>query len=211
MCFNRRREANPLATWYNPLPAQNAFAFQSQTRSQSPGDGYYVADEVASADVSIADAKPIPWRLSCRQGQLSWTCVFQSQTRSQSPGDSARKGSLCARLFVSIADAKPIPWRPLVSPVVTPLTLMFQSQTRSQSPGDSGIVTHVDFFTLVSIADAKPIPWRRLEGIRERGDAIRVSIADAKPIPWRRRLQTGVYLHQLSFNRRREANPLATN
>src|SRR6266702_2866426 len=37
-CFNRRREANPLATWTSAshyLPIQK---FQSQTRSQPPGD-----------------------------------------------------------------------------------------------------------------------------------------------------------------------------
>src|SRR6266567_3736650 len=36
--------------------------FQSQTRSQSPGDMACLIHQVAYVDVSIADAKPIPWR-----------------------------------------------------------------------------------------------------------------------------------------------------
>src|SRR6266566_992151 len=110
--------------------------FQSQTRSQSPGDDGITFLGFRPLRVSIADAKPIPWRLLCFSSLVSAEVQFQSQTRSQSPGD--------------------LPSLSVMFPA-----FQFQSQTRSQSPGDTV----------------------------------------QKPL---RCIQT------ISFNRRREANPLAT-
>jgi len=134
---NRRREANPLATLTGHFLSANYFRFQSQTRSQSPGDIKIWSARNPRRSVSIADAKPIPWR----------------------PG-YAHYGR--AYVDVSIADAKPIPWRhvtpertyllserfnrrreanPLATPSCSYLAIVhrrFQSQTRSQSPGDLG-------------------------------------------------------------------------
>src|SRR6266566_5187112 len=88
---------------------------------------------------------------------------------------------------------------------------------------------------IVSIADAKPIPWRHYEALTL-PSWIKVSIADAKPIPWRLLFIWYVHLPRfvfqsqtrsqspgdaisslnidllcdMCFNRRREANPLAT-
>src|SRR5947207_2842565 len=62
----------------------------------------------------------------------------------------------------------------------------FQSQTRSQSPGDPKDATSAN-------------------------NSVQVSIADAKPIPWLLILNIITQVPQLCFNRRREANPLATN
>jgi len=62
----------------------------------------------------------------------------------------------------------------------------------------------------VSIADAKPIPWRLRPDFKVQ-EEIAVSIADAKPIPWRRLYLFTDDLAYFRFNRRREANPLATN
>src|SRR6266566_1965706 len=61
--FNRRREANPLATQV------------VEERPQTFGT------------VSIADAKPIPWRPPIDDPAEYANSLFQSQTRSQSPGD----------------------------------------------------------------------------------------------------------------------------
>src|SRR6266487_4204203 len=60
--FNRRREANPLATCISRLCGNLMQLFQSQTRSQSPGDTSLPVISTLTFDVSIADAKPIPWR-----------------------------------------------------------------------------------------------------------------------------------------------------
>src|SRR5438034_845670 len=109
--------------------------FQSQTRSQSPGDKPKVALPKDAVVVSIADAKPIPWRrhalsdviaafngfnrrreanplaTSVFSGSRKARLKFQSQTRSQSPGDRQCTERRCSMTYVSIADAKPIPWR----------------------------------------------------------------------------------------------------
>src|SRR6266568_3620305 len=110
--------------------------------------------------------------------------LFQSQTRSQSPGDHNNCIISLGTLSVSIADAKPIPWRP-----------------------DLSHQCHVA--ATVSIADAKPIPWRHTGAVVAYVTSL-VSIADAKPIPWRQALVKVLMFHRSSFNRRREANPLAT-
>src|SRR6266571_1977265 len=88
-------------------------SFQSQTRSQSPGDLSVGGNEPSRLDVSIADAKPIPWRRAITSIGGSTNATFQSQTRSQSPGDMG------------------------IDSIVLAQTMSFQSQTRSQSPGDS--------------------------------------------------------------------------
>ena len=135
--FNRRCEANPLATnterasaereshvsiadakpilWrHHPTDASELrqSEFQSQMRSQSSGDMLLAMAQCSSMrDVSIADAKPILWR---RMASLS----------------------RCGLWLVSIADAKPILWRPQPDPYTDFYTSEFQSQMRSQSSGD---------------------------------------------------------------------------
>ncbi len=86
--FNLRREANPLATCHQICLAAFRYPFQSQARSQSPGDG--MAGDLAEKtfEVSISGEKPIPWR--------------PASSRSISP----------ISLSVSISGEKPIPWRP---------------------------------------------------------------------------------------------------
>ncbi len=136
VCFNRRREANPLATRNGILDGNKANQFQSQTRSQSPGDFHdklqcakchkcfnrrREANPLATnidlthfkllSIVSIADAKPIPWRLDMPVKDMNSLLRFQSQTRSQSPGDGHSCTVTTRCNHVSIADAKPIPWR----------------------------------------------------------------------------------------------------
>ncbi len=160
--------------------------------------------------VSIADAKPIPWRRSLAMRPMSRNYSFQSQTRSQSPGDA---------LPSSVSQA------PAAS---------FQSQTRSQSPGDKRLPKYSTQVVSVSIADAKPIPWRRLEtslrllairGFNRRREAnplaTRSSFAMCAIVskfqsqtrsqsPGDVHVGSHYAKHATSFNRRREANPLAT-
>src|SRR6266566_5118911 len=90
MSFNRRREANPLATSFDGSNVISYNEFQSQTRSQSPGD------------------------IEAHSPALRIVNKFQSQTRSQSPGDGYGLYEEPAAAPVSIADAKPIPWRHLL-------------------------------------------------------------------------------------------------
>src|SRR6266571_7273639 len=74
VCFNRRREANPLATVCGSGSDGIGYLFQSQTRSQSPGDVDTDVREQEEIEVSIADAKPIPWRhnLDSVRGSISY-------------------------------------------------------------------------------------------------------------------------------------------
>ncbi len=84
--FNRRREASPRATCCSGISKGGTFQFQSQTRSQSPCDGYSSLRGISSNG-------------------------FQSQTRSQSPCDLDDPGGFSHGYMVSIADAKPVPVR----------------------------------------------------------------------------------------------------
>src|SRR6266566_5064112 len=85
--FNRRREANPLATAVSGL------------------------DRPSRLKVSIADAKPIPWR------RYLLYCVVCSH--------------VC---FNRRREANPLATSTLIATLG--ISLEFQSQTRSQSPGD---------------------------------------------------------------------------
>ncbi len=87
--FNLRREANPLATSTPVSFAARQFPFQSQARSQSPGD----AEQHAAFTTYLK---------------------FQSQARSQSPGDHNAYEKYCKLFYVSISGEKPIPWRPIL-------------------------------------------------------------------------------------------------
>ncbi len=62
LCFNLRREANPLATVPNGVATLSSLMFQSQARSQSPGDVCVTDHETWGYFVSISGEKPIPWR-----------------------------------------------------------------------------------------------------------------------------------------------------
>src|SRR6266567_1679972 len=134
---------------------------------------------------------------------------FQSQTRSQSPGDGASSVDppIPRVSFNRRREANPLAtrdaWRWLNR------SARFQSQTRSQSPGDFMYSLWKKSKKTVSIADAKPIPWRLRPDFKVQ-EEIAVSIADAKPIPWRRLYLFTDDLAYFRFNRRREANPLAT-
>src|SRR6266852_5154551 len=62
LCFNLRREANPLATSGSNLDCARYILFQSQARSQSTGDFAKLDDMCACVAVSISGEKPIHWR-----------------------------------------------------------------------------------------------------------------------------------------------------
>ncbi len=135
--FNLRREANPLATRYAPGLACLLALFQSQARSQSPGD--------ASVDWG---GNPIMY-------------VFQSQARSQSPGDSCRAGPISPVSLVSISGEKPIPWRldRLMREIAKCDSFNLRREanplaTRSRRKGRRSP-------SWVSISGEKPIPWRQ--------------------------------------------------
>ncbi len=184
LCFNLRREANPLAT--PPLVAvcQVLPSFQSQARSQSPGDKVVIPPFLIMLFVSISGEKPIPWRLNLMQfGNQSQECF--NLRREANPLATAQVAGLTSGAgVVSISGEKPIPWRPRflnlmaalcasfnlrreANPLATwPLNAIsckpstFQSQARSQSPGDWLIAVLVFLFLIVSISGEKPIPWR---------------------------------------------------
>src|SRR6266699_2314164 len=134
---------------------------------------------------------------------------FQSQTRSQSPGDLLGQLGVVPRTigFNRRREANPLATHPPKEG--QPAKYEFQSQTRSQSPGDLLADLTSAGLIRVSIADAKPIPWRRgIEQIQP-GDRLRFNRRrEANPLATR---QKSAALHQcVCFNRRREANPLAT-
>src|SRR5437763_144613 len=87
-------------------------SFQSQPRSQPPGDGG-------------------------TSQNYSQNYKFQSQPRSQPPGDSLRQGAYPSHPTVSISTEKPTPWRQRSTPAELYYISAFQSQPRSQPPGDS--------------------------------------------------------------------------
>ncbi len=60
--FNLRREARPLATDYALYSNQPLVQFQSQTRSQAPGDAHKINYGLFTEFISISDEKPGPWR-----------------------------------------------------------------------------------------------------------------------------------------------------
>src|SRR6266566_3031643 len=112
--FNLRREARPLATPSFIPEHQFKRQFQSQTRSQAPGDLLYLQIQSLNTRISISDEKPGPWRRCPLVYPLISIYLFQSQTRSQAPGDyNAFTHSLLC-WFISISDEKPGPWRQLI-------------------------------------------------------------------------------------------------
>ncbi len=136
-----------------------AHRFQSQARSQSPGDAAETSTERKAGCVSISGEKPIPWRLGDRDIQP-------------------------IILDVSISGEKPIPWRPRKSGKRHSRQRMFQSQARSQSPGDDHASRQSRDKSAVSISGEKPIPWRHRASDRAPAHQ-QVSISGEKPIPWR--------------------------
>ncbi len=135
--FNLRREANPLATCIHAGNAGLLIGFQSQARSQSPGDLKEGSDQATISAVSISGEKPIPWRHTRIWPEVV-VLSFQSQARSQSPGD-----------------IQPI--------ILDDIEYLFQSQARSQSPGDSPPYLSPHTQIIVSISGEKPIPWRQVK------------------------------------------------
>ncbi len=160
--------------------------FQSQARSQSPGDRPYLATRgIAYRFQSQARSQSPGDKIANRYRERLF--VFQSQARSQSPGDSVAPGFPRARISVSISGEKPIPWRQDESSSDEKISHLFQSQARSQSPGDverlyGWLISRKfqsqarsqspgDWFAPcapcdchhVSISGEKPIPWRRAE------------------------------------------------
>ncbi len=159
--------------------------FQSQARSQSPGDEGFLSQHDATLMVSISGEKPIPWRLSSAGSLRPNVTLFQSQARSQSPGDAVKFacGKMSNNRFNLRREANPLATAPGLR--LSPPLFVFQSQARSQSPGDFSA------------------------SLLEPGGS-RVSISGEKPIPWRRPAQKPQRPQRNRFNLRREANPLAT-
>ncbi len=109
--FNLRREANPLATTDTASPRADAAEFQSQARSQSPGDWLCrtsgqsqfqrfnlrrEANPLATSYTEWAKEHAQCFNLRREANPLAtirasscatFSCKFQSQARSQSPGD----------------------------------------------------------------------------------------------------------------------------
>ena len=168
--FNRRCEANPLAT-------------------------YRVIKRIANLHVSIADAKPILWR-QCHSCDTSsrQLCVSIADAKPilwrllLSPMISRPR-------CVSIADAKPILWRPDSTFVRACVIAWFQSQMRSQSSGDASRdrVTVKLLRCFNRRCEANPLATKRRRTDYSDTDGL-VSIADAKPILWRHTASTH---HQL--------------
>src|SRR6266567_4659496 len=73
-------------------PPISIYLFQSQTRSQAPGDSVLFAVALASFSISISDEKPGPWRRRDFVTVPILPYIFQSQTRSQAPGDVDTNG-----------------------------------------------------------------------------------------------------------------------
>src|SRR6266699_1311629 len=163
--FNLRREARPLATSCICKSKVLIPVFQSQTRSQAPGDSVLFAVALASFSISISDEKPGPWR------------PFTSgASPTPHPYFNLRREA-----------------RPLATNVPThffPPRVEFQSQTRSQAPGDAFCHVASSAVRIISISDEKPGPWRRELFANWKRTTFNISISDEKPGPWRRTLQT---------------------
>ncbi len=112
------------------------YVFQSQARSQSPGDEADVYIVLATDAVSISGEKPIPWRRGHSSPPLVLQCSFNLRR-----------------------EANPLATRMLI--VRHARAGLFQSQARSQSPGDPTQSRPVSRHDRVSISGEKPIPWRR--------------------------------------------------
>ncbi len=184
--------------------------FQSQARSQSPGDDYPFrcvaqvprsfnlrreanplatesADEFSycNSRVSISGEKPIPWRRKSRLLIISVCPKFQSQARSQSPGDNG-----------------------IDTPVVD--TAKFQSQARSQSPGDLEPLPRIIVFVVFQSQARSQSPGDCFQSTITGADATFQSQARSQSPGDSHICLRSLTLHQC-FNLRREANPLATN
>src|SRR6266567_3860003 len=134
---------------------------------------------------------------------------FQSQTRSQSPGDGASSVDppIPRVSFNRRREANPLATRDAWRWLNR--SARFQSQTRSQSPGDFMYSLWKKSNNTVSIADAKPIPWRRLYLFTDDLAYFRFNRRrEANPLATND--VSKLTEHLGSFNRRREANPLAT-
>jgi|SRR6266487_2049194 len=114
-CFNRRREANPLATDCLPECLKFLFSVSIADAKPIPWRRKFNQIVVYNADfVSIADAKPIPWRRK-HKSTLVYSMMGFNRRREANPLATRRAGGgQIGALKVSIADAKPIPWRPRI-------------------------------------------------------------------------------------------------
>ncbi len=109
--FNLRREANPLATTASFGSRFSPFLFQSQARSQSPGDEEDKETSLAMLTVSISGEKPIPWRHTLLLAEVMIKLSFNLR-REANPLATAATRIFCSSLYwVSISGEKPIPWR----------------------------------------------------------------------------------------------------
>ncbi len=133
--FNLRREANPLATITPHAPYMRFCLFQSQARSQSPGDASCSCCSAIVSVVSISGEKPIPWRHLKVTTCVSTIPSFNLRREANPLATLILASRDQADFPVSISGEKPIPWR--LSPIFLRLSIQaFQSQARSQSPGD---------------------------------------------------------------------------
>ncbi len=87
MGFNRRREASPRATCRTLRRPVLRRRFNRRREASPRATVQHQALPPALCIVSIADAKPVPVRRSCRAARPGAEPEFQSQTRSQSPCD----------------------------------------------------------------------------------------------------------------------------
>ncbi len=163
--------------------------FQSQTRSQSPGD---------TSSVS---------RLIC------FSVLFQSQTRSQSPGDMACLIHQVAYVEVSIADAKPIPWRQYSICLAACLPPRF-NRRREANPLACPSQHPQPHLQPPSGRDRRPDDRGPGAG-RRRAARSPVVVAACFGLPGglasSSSATSATVVRTAGFNRRREANPLATS
>ncbi len=88
--FNLRREANPLATVKAEKAQAQGYPFQSQARSQSPGDVVVLLELLGNCECFNLRREANPLATRSQIGMRVMICKFQSQARSQSPGDYCR-------------------------------------------------------------------------------------------------------------------------
>ena len=167
---------------------------------------------------------------------ITTASAFQSQMRSQSSGDFIVAVYVELSLCVSIADAKPILWRPISSSRARGVTSEFQSQMRSQSSGDTistnyGVCRVYSFqsqmrsqssgdvagyFSFMASATFQSQMRSQSSGDQFCRLTVRIDLVcfnrrcEANPLATCIRLDY-IIAGYLSFNRRCEANPLATD
>src|SRR5690242_280073 len=89
--------------------------FQSQPRSQPPGDPTWLSPMMAFNLCFNLNREASPLATECEAGSGAVPHKFQSQPRSQPPGDTVPAYRHTLIRCVSISTEKPAPWRlPLV-------------------------------------------------------------------------------------------------